>query len=129
MESFVANSDNEESNLDRNVPIELEPEEQNETKTKNEPIRLGPNRYGCPFCTRIMISSHKMKVHIWTHTGEKPFTCNECNKAFNQQSTLTRHMKIHTGEKPFSCPFCDYSCIQKGDLKKHVISVHTKIQM
>ena len=103
-----------------------------ESETGNpgkEPIKLGPMKYGCPFCSKTMPIPCNMKMHISTHTGEKPFSCNECGKAFNVKQNLIRHTMIHTGEKPFSCEFCEYSCIQKGDLKKHVKNIHTTIQI
>ena len=104
-------------------------EEGNKTKTKNVPIKLGAQKYGCPFCSKIMPYSHKMERHIRTHTGEKPYACNECGKAFAQKNNLEQHIMFHTGEKPFSCSFCYYSCIQRSDLKKHVKGVHKNIQM
>ena len=117
-------------NSDSDTGDESNPaEEGNKTKTKNVPIKLGAQKYGCPFCSKIMPYSHKMERHIRTHTGEKPYACNECGKGFAQKSGLKVHMMIHTGEKPFSCNFCDYSCITSGDLKKRVKRVHSKIQM
>ena len=104
-------------------------EEGNKTKTRNEPIKLGARKFGCPFCSKIEPVPAKVMIHIRTHTGEKPYACNECGKGFAQKSGLKVHMMIHTGEKPFSCNFCDYSCITSGDLKKHVKRVHSKIQM
>ena len=103
-------------------------EEGNKTKTSNEPIKLGIQKYECPFCSKILPHAGNMKKHILTHTGEKPYTCNECGKAFSLKSNLTKHTLIHTGEKPFSCEFCDYSSIFKADVKRHVKRVHNKIQ-
>ena len=62
----------------------------------NEPIKLGPQKYGCPFCSKIM----------------------------QQPSWLKRHILIHTGEKPFCCEFCDYKTNQKGHLEKHMRRKH-----
>ena len=65
-------------------------------KFLGEPVRLGPNQYACPYCSKIMKKSHKVR----------------------------RHIKIHTGEKPFQCPYCVYRCIQKNNLKIHCIKQH-----
>ena len=62
----------------------------------NEPIKLGPQKYGCPFCSKIMRSPSDMKRHILTHTGEKPFSCNKCEMSFNLKGNLKTHMmKCH----------------------------------
>ena len=100
-------------------------EEGNKTKTKNEPIRIGAQKFGCPFCSKIMPTPSNIKEHILTHTGEKPFCCNDCGKMFGVKSNLNRHIRhIHKGEQPFSCKFCGKSFNQKSNLTRHILT-HT----
>ena len=101
-------------------------EEGNKTKTKNEPIKLGRLKYGCPFCSKIMPKPYNMKMHIFTHTGEQPFICNDCGKAFNHKHNLKVHTLIHTGEKPFPCSKCEKRFIQKTHLQIHLKNYHSK---
>ena len=35
------------------------------------------------------------------HSGEKPFVCKQCNYSSADASKLKRHMQTHSGEKPF----------------------------
>ena len=98
-----------------------------ENKANHEPIKLGAQNYGCPFCPKILKNSCNMKRHILTHTGEKPFVCDTCGVAFNDKGNLSRHNMIHTGERPFSCKFCDYSCNQKFNLQRHINIHHSKM--
>ena len=101
-------------------------EERNKTKTKNEPAKLGAQQYGCPFCCKTMSSPYLVKMHILTHTGEKPFVCNVCGKAFNQKQHLKTHTSIHTGEKPFSCSKCDKGFNRKDRLQFHLNKYHSE---
>ena len=99
-------------------------EEGNKTKTKNEPIRIGAQKFGCPFCSQTMSTPSYMKRHILTHTGQQPFSCNYCGKSFNQKNNLIRHTMIHTGERPFSCGYCGKSFIQKFEVQSHMRNNH-----
>ncbi|GAA6063639.1 hypothetical protein JCM10212_002600 [Sporobolomyces blumeae] len=52
-------------------------------------------RYGCPHCTKRFARPSSLRIHTFSHTGEKPFTCPQCERAFSVQSNLRRHLKIH----------------------------------
>ncbi|BGP24943.1 zinc finger, C2H2-type domain containing protein [Rhodotorula toruloides] len=54
-------------------------------------------RYGCPHCPKRFARPSSLRIHIHSHTGEKPFTCPLCDRAFSVQSNLRRHLKIHKG--------------------------------
>ena len=92
-----------------------------------EPIRLGPQKYGCPFCTKLMQNICMMKLHIRTHTGEQPFECKTCGKTFGQKGARDRHILIHTGEKAFECDECGKRFSRKDHLERHTKRVHTGI--
>ncbi|GAA5854310.1 hypothetical protein JCM8547_001776 [Rhodosporidiobolus lusitaniae] len=54
-------------------------------------------RYICPHCAKRFARPSSLRIHMHSHTGEKPFTCPLCERAFSVQSNLRRHLKIHKG--------------------------------
>ena len=62
------------------------------------PIKLGPEHFGCHFCTKTMKGKKDMQEHIFTHTGEKPYSCPKCSKSFRQKKGCQTHIK--TCENP-----------------------------
>ena len=93
-----------------------------ERKIKNEPIKFGPMKFGCPFCSRKMTRPSDVKKHILTHTAEKPFTCDTCGKSFSQKGHYKEHVLAHNGA--FSCNICGKSLQQKRCLIYHMKKVH-----
>lgn len=61
----------------------------------------------CPIagCGKSFTTSNIRKVHIRSHTGERPYVCTEphCKKAFSSATNYKNHLRIHSGEKPYVC--------------------------
>ena len=52
-------------------------------------------RHKCKFCGKGFVENRKLKDHINTHTGEKPYLCKLCGAAFADKGNHRKHERGH----------------------------------
>ncbi|CAI2174917.1 5765_t:CDS:2 [Funneliformis geosporum] len=75
---------------------------------KSFSVQLSPNdsssgnRYQCPYCSKRFSRPSSLRIHTYSHTGEKPFVCTEpgCGRKFSVQSNMRRHLRVHRLGRP-----------------------------
>ncbi|KAI9319426.1 hypothetical protein BX666DRAFT_1926024 [Dichotomocladium elegans] len=85
-----AESDHSESSCDKQIK-----------RTDEGSNMNGPSRYCCPYCDKRFTRPSSLRIHTYSHTGEKPFVCTEpgCTKRFSVHSNMRRHLRVHRSGK------------------------------
>lgn len=79
----------------------------------------------CDICGAMCKNKHALNSHKRRHDEKnKKFVCNHCGKAFLTGLLLKMHIRTHTKEKPYKCPLCNYKCAIKQNIQKHAVNVH-----
>ena len=86
--------------------------------------------YKCPYqnCDKQYSIAARLKVHLRSHLGEKPFQCDICLKTFREKGNLKTHKKFHSALRPFKCPQCEKTYKTNGHLKDHIEIQHKNIK-
>ncbi len=117
---------------DGNETIEHEESDDHAERVNTDDRKTSRKLWACTVenCLVRCTTPGNLKVHIRTHSNEKPHACkvDNCPARFREKGQLTLHMKTHTKSKPYACQVekCKAAFADSSNLRRHVQSVHLK---
>lgn len=81
-------------------------------------------KYKCPFrthvgCTKEFNRPDKLKAHILSHSGIKPYKCQFCQKSFSRRAHMLEHQRSHTDNYRFRCAACNRGFTRQKYYRDH----------
>ncbi|EPB78785.1 zinc finger, C2H2 type [Ancylostoma ceylanicum] len=95
-------------------------------KRRTRAVRA-PMLVQCQICGLMLKHASKIRAHIRTHTGDRPYSCAYCDAQFSTSGTLNMHVKRkHTsGERPYACTWdCGKRFVSLSTRNEHERVVH-----
>ena len=94
------------------------------SKTIRKAKTSNSNGHDCHICRKSNMTLSGLKIHLLTHSGEKPYLCTVCDKRFTCSSNLKKHQRIHNKDYIYACEVCGKTCSDPSNMKKHM-TVHS----
>lgn len=87
---------------------------------KHSPGLQNKDIFVCNYCSKAFPIKERLRLHLRTHTGDKPYECEHCEKKFARGGQLAQHLRTHTGSKPYICHVCNSTFTCSANLKLHM---------
>jgi len=77
--------------------------------------------FQCCVCEMSFSMAAKLRRHLVTHSGERPYHCRHCEQTFARSDKLRAHLSTIHFEHACSCLFCEETFETKAELRCHTL--------
>lgn len=78
----------------------------------------------CLVCSKSFFTAYLLRLHMQTHSGDKPYVCHQCGRRYASRSSLLCHQRYSHFAQPRPCPECGKQFKSLRVVKQHMRSVH-----
>ncbi|XP_053696243.1 transcription factor Ouib-like [Sabethes cyaneus] len=83
--------------------------------------RKSKMKHHCEHCSERFALKESLLLHVFKHTGTKPFCCELCGKGFLYKTSLTDHVALHSIVRRCKCEVCGMGFVNERLLRKHLV--------
>ncbi|KAF4620430.1 hypothetical protein D9613_000393 [Agrocybe pediades] len=89
--------DEEQTPISRYGASQMTPSSSMSLSSRYPQDDTGAGKYECEYCGKGFTRPSSLKIHLNSHTGEKPFVCpfEGCGRSFSVLSNMRRHTRVH----------------------------------